>query len=59
MKKEALSQFAYPDLILVSFLLFFFCFIGVLLWTLQKGRKEYYQQMAQMPLVEERRGLHE
>lgn len=59
MKKEVLSQFGHPDLILFSFLLFLFCFLGVLAWTLQKGRKKYFLEMAQMPLQEEKGKSHE
>ncbi len=59
MKKEALSQFGHPDLILLSFLLFFFCFLGVVLWVYQKNRKGYYERASRIPLNEEPGESHE
>lgn len=53
MKKEALSQFGHPDLILLSFLLFFFCFIGIVIWALLKTNKEHFEKMSTMPLKDE------
>ncbi len=50
MKKYALGQFGHPDLILFSFLLFFFCFIGVVIWALSKTNKEHFKTMAELPL---------
>lgn len=54
MKKEALSQFGHPDLILLSFLLFFFCFIGVVIWAMSKSNKVYFEKMSKLPLSDER-----
>jgi len=56
MKKEALSQFGYPDLILLSFLLFFFCFIGVVIWALMKSNKDHFTKMSKLPLNDEHAG---
>lgn len=53
MKKEAFAQFGHPDLILLAFMLFFFCFIGVTVFVFQRSRKNYYSQMAMIPLLEE------
>lgn len=53
MKKEALSQFGHPDLILLSFLLFFFCFIGVVIWAMSKTNKKHFESMSKMPLVDD------
>ena len=53
MKKEALSQFGHPDLILFSFLLFFFCFIGVVIWAMSKTNKKHFESMSKMPLVDD------
>ncbi|MGH1468297.1 MAG: CcoQ/FixQ family Cbb3-type cytochrome c oxidase assembly chaperone [Bdellovibrionales bacterium] len=50
MKKFALGQFGHPDLILFSFLLFFFCFIGVVIWALSKTNKEHFKTMSELPL---------
>lgn len=50
MKKEILSQFGHPDLILFGFLLFFACFMGVLIWVNQKSQKSYFDKMSQLPL---------
>jgi cbb3-type cytochrome oxidase subunit 3 len=57
MKKEALSQFGHPNLISLSFLLFFFCFLGVLVWALSKSNKSHFDKMARLPLVEENVGV--
>lgn len=56
MKKEALSQFGHPDLILLSFLLFFFCFIGVVIWSLLKVNREHFLKMSKLPLSDETAG---
>jgi cbb3-type cytochrome oxidase subunit 3 len=56
MKKEALSQFGHPDLILLSFLLFFFCFLGVVIWATAKTNKKHFEKMSKMPLVDESKG---
>lgn len=56
MKKEALSQFGHPDLILLSFLLFFFCFLGVVVWALLKTNKKHFTKMSLMPFSDERKG---
>jgi len=53
MKKEALSQFGHPDLILLSFLLFFFCFLGVVIWALSKQNKKHFTKMSLLPLQNE------
>jgi len=54
MKKEALSQFGHPDLILFSFLLFFFCFIGMVIWALSKRNKDHFKKMSELPLQKEK-----
>lgn len=59
MKKLALSQFGYPDLILFSFLLFFFCFIGVVIWALSKQNKKHFERMSKLPLEANRGGENE
>ena len=59
MKKEALSQFGHPDLILFSFLLFFFCFLGVVIWALSKKNKKHFKKMSELPLEEEGRAKSE
>jgi len=53
MKKEALSQFGHPDLILFSFLLFFFCFIGMVIWALSRANKNHFLKMSKLPLQKE------
>ncbi|MAE73479.1 MAG: CcoQ/FixQ family Cbb3-type cytochrome c oxidase assembly chaperone [Bdellovibrionaceae bacterium] len=53
MKKEALSQFGHPDLFLFSFLLFFFCFLGLVLWVYRKNTKGHYNYMAHIPLEDD------
>lgn len=55
MKKEALSQFGHPDLILFSFLLFLSCFIGVVIWTLLKSNKKHFEKMSKLPLQKEKK----
>lgn len=56
MKKEALSQFGHPDLILLSFLLFFFCFLGVVVWAMLQSNKDHFIKMSNMPLTEDNNG---
>lgn len=53
MKKEALGQFGHPDLILFSFLLFFFCFIGVVIWAMAKSNRNHFERMSKLPLLDE------
>lgn len=56
MKKEVLSQFTNPDLILLSFLLFFACFIGVVVWALLKSNKDHFDRMSRLPLEGDMKG---
>jgi cbb3-type cytochrome oxidase subunit 3 len=56
MKKEALGQFGHPDIILLSFLLFLFCFIGVVIWALLKSNKKHFEKMANLPFNDEKKG---
>jgi cbb3-type cytochrome oxidase subunit 3 len=53
MKKEALSLFGNPDLILFAFLLFFFSFLGILWWTFHKSNKKKFDLASRIPLTEE------
>ncbi|RME14442.1 MAG: CcoQ/FixQ family Cbb3-type cytochrome c oxidase assembly chaperone [Bdellovibrio sp.] len=55
MQSEALS-FYFKDihLTLLAFVLFFITFVGIFIWTYQKRRQKHYQQMANMPLEEEK-----
>ena len=50
MKKEVLSLFNSPELVIVGFLLFFMTFIGVLFWTMRKSQKNHYEKMSLLPL---------
>ena len=61
MKKETLAHFVdYPDLVLFGFLLFFVCFLGVLIWVNLKSRRLVYQNLELLPLEsDELRGSHE
>ncbi len=56
MKKEALSAFTNPDMILIGFLLFFFCFLGVLLWTVIVADKNYFSKVKMIPLTDNDKG---
>ena len=49
MKKEALSQFGNPELILFGFLLFFTCFLGILVWVSWKNNRKHFDKMSHMP----------
>ena len=53
MKKEALSHFNNPDLVLFGFMLFFFTFIAVLFWVYRKSSGVEYAKLAQLPLLDE------
>ncbi len=59
MKKEALSQFGHPDLILFSFILFFVCFLCVNLWVFHRSRRETYKMIEKLPLDSSKGGCDE
>lgn len=50
MKKEALSHFTQPDLILFGFILFVVCFLGVCVWVNLKSRQGIYKNLEKIPL---------
>ncbi|MCB0414384.1 MAG: CcoQ/FixQ family Cbb3-type cytochrome c oxidase assembly chaperone [Bdellovibrionales bacterium] len=52
MKKEALSYYANPELVMLTLFLFFLLFVGVVLWTYRKSGKNYYDEIARLPLKE-------
>ncbi|PIT98785.1 MAG: hypothetical protein COT74_13915 [Bdellovibrionales bacterium CG10_big_fil_rev_8_21_14_0_10_45_34] len=56
MKKEALSQFQNPELVLLAFLLFLITFLALTYFVMRKGSKEYYQKLSQLPLFDEKGG---
>jgi cbb3-type cytochrome oxidase subunit 3 len=47
---EVFKQFPMINLVLVGQLLFFTIFLGALLWVFRKGSKDFYQQLAELPL---------
>lgn len=52
MYKEALSYFTETYWIIIGFLLFVGTFIGTLVWTLFVQKKEFYDQLSEIPLKE-------
>lgn len=50
MKKEALSLFNQPDLILFAFMLFFISFLGILWWTFHKANEKKFEAASRIPL---------
>jgi cbb3-type cytochrome oxidase subunit 3 len=56
MYKTVLKYFPLPDLVVAGQLLFFFIFLGALLWVFRRGSKEFYARLANIPLEE---GKHE
>lgn len=55
MKREVLSQFGHPELILMAFLLFFFSFLGICVLTYLSARKKHFETMSNMPLMDHNR----
>ena len=53
MKKEALSLFGQPELILLAFMLFFFSFLGILWWTFHKSNKKKFEAASRIPLTDQ------
>jgi len=53
MKKDALSLFNQPELILLAFLLFLFSFLGIVVWTYHKSNKKKFEQASRIPLEDE------
>ena len=54
MKKEILAQFGQPDLILFGFLLFFGCFLAVLIGIVFSSKTNYFEKQAQIPFADGR-----
>lgn len=52
MYKEALSYFSETHWIILGFLLFVGTFVGALIWTLFIQKKEFYDQLSEIPLKE-------
>ena len=50
--KEGMSHFTDTYLTILGLLVFFFFFIGVLVWTSLKGNRENYKELEQLPLRE-------
>jgi hypothetical protein len=48
--KEALVQFPWPNLVLIPLILFFVIFVGALIWTDFKSRRQLYSKISQLPL---------
>lgn len=56
MKKEALSQFNNPDLILAGFMIFFIGFLFIVFNTFRKANKKKYEEISRMPLENKSNG---
>lgn len=52
MKVEGLKFFTDITLTNIGILLFFSCFCAFILWIYRRGAKSFYNQMAQIPLME-------
>jgi cbb3-type cytochrome oxidase subunit 3 len=52
MKSQVLSNFAWTDLTVLAFVIFFAFFIFVLFWTFRKGSKSYYDSAGNIPFDE-------
>ena len=50
MFKSVLKYFPLPDLVVFGQLLFFAIFLGALFWVFRRGSKEFYEQLAKLPL---------
>lgn len=52
MKQEGLRYFTELHLTTIGLLIFFFFFVGVILWVYRKPSKEIYNRMEQLPLAD-------
>jgi cbb3-type cytochrome oxidase subunit 3 len=52
MKQEVLSQFDQPWIPVTGLVLFVICFAAYCLWTFKTERKNFYQDLSQIPLNE-------
>ncbi|MBL7664517.1 MAG: cbb3-type cytochrome c oxidase subunit 3 [Bacteriovoracaceae bacterium] len=62
MKQQALQHFDMPWLPVSALILFVICFIIYFWWTYRSQNKNFFQQMAEIPLVDEvkhKRNLYE
>ena len=59
MKKEVLSHFTNPDLILMSFLLFFFVFLFLLYKVFFITSKKEHEKHSLIPLFEKKKKIKE
>ena len=48
--REVLTQFPLINLVIVGQLLFFGIFVGALLWVFRKGSNDFYQQLSELPI---------
>lgn len=52
MLREGLEFFKHTDLTLFALFLFLVTFVGIVLWTYRKSAREFYEDMARLPLDE-------
>lgn len=52
MKTEGLKYFSDAPIMVVGFLIFFFCFLAFIFWVYRRGSKNLYNHIARLPLNE-------
>lgn len=50
--KDGLEYFTDTELTVVALMIFFWFFVGLLVWISLKGNKENYKQIEKIPLAE-------
>lgn len=50
MKSEVLVHFPYMSLVVAGQVIFFLVFVGALAWIFRKGARQFYQELAKLPL---------
>jgi cbb3-type cytochrome oxidase subunit 3 len=52
MKSQVLSNFAWPELSILAFLIFLTFFCGMIYWTFRKGTRSLYKDVSTLPFDE-------
>lgn len=53
MIKELLAQASPLHLVIFGLLMFWFLFLGIVMWTYRRGAKEKYEEASRIPLMGE------
>ena len=53
MKQIALSYFEHPYLIIISLIIFFVFFVGLLISVFRKSKEKHFKYLSRLPLTDE------